>query len=38
MASSILWEGVGWLRLIEEHLYVGRRFVTKNPGGHLSGN
>jgi len=26
-------EGVTDLRLVEEHVYVGRGFVTKNPGG-----
>jgi len=25
-----------WLRLVEEHVYVRREFVTKNPDGHPS--
>jgi len=29
---------VGGLRFFEKYVYVGRRFVTKYPGGHPSGN
>jgi len=28
----------GGLRFVEEHVYVGRELVTKNSGGHPSGN
>jgi len=28
---------VGDLRLVEEHVYLGRGFVPENPGGHPSG-